>query len=54
MAFTELGLGADRRRFVAMLGLVESFLYGAYAGLVFCPIYNLLHRRWGAQANPNA
>lgn len=40
--------------FVAMLGLVESFLYGAYAGLVFCPISNLLHRRWGAQANPNA
>ena len=30
-------------------GLVESFLYGAYAGLVFCPIYNLLHRRWGAK-----
>ena len=28
--------------------------YGAYAGLVFCPICNLLHRRWGAQANPNA
>ncbi|EMJ4931643.1 hypothetical protein P9775_006786 [Pseudomonas aeruginosa] len=23
-----------------------SFLYGAYAGLVFCPIYNVLHRRW--------
>jgi hypothetical protein len=33
-----------------LLGLVESFLYGAYAGLVFCPIYNFLHRRWGAQA----
>lgn len=30
-----------------LLGLVESFLYGAYAGLVFCPIYNMLHRRWG-------
>jgi hypothetical protein len=30
-----------------LLGLVESFLYGVYAGLVFCPIYNLLHRRWG-------
>lgn len=37
-----------------LLGLVESFLYGAYAGLVFCPIYNLLDRRWGAQASPNA
>lgn len=31
-----------------LLGLVESFLYGAYAGLVFCPVYNWLHRRWGA------
>lgn len=30
-----------------LLGLVESFLYGAYAGLVYCPIYNWLHRRWG-------
>ena len=37
-----------------LLGLVESFLYGAYAGLVFCPVYNLLHRRWGPHANPNA
>ena len=32
-----------------LLGLAESFLYGAYAGLVFCPIYNFLHRRWGAK-----
>lgn len=31
-----------------LLGLVESFLYGAYAGLVFSPIYNWLVRRWGA------
>jgi uncharacterized membrane-anchored protein len=23
-----------------VLGLVESFLYGAYAGLVFTPLYN--------------
>jgi hypothetical protein len=28
------------------IGLVESFLYGAYAGLVFSPIYNALWRRW--------
>ena len=28
------------------LGLAESFLYGAYAGLLFCPLYNALHRRW--------
>ncbi len=27
------------------LGLVESFLYGAYAGLVFTPIYNAVARR---------
>ena len=32
-----------------LLGLIESFLYGAYAGLVFCPVYNWLHRRWGAK-----
>jgi len=31
-----------------IIGLVEAFLYGAYAGLVFCPIYNKLWRRWGA------
>jgi 2TM family of unknown function (DUF5676) len=29
-----------------LIGLVESFLYGAYAGLVFVPIYNMLARRW--------
>jgi hypothetical protein len=29
-----------------ILGLVESFLYGTYAGLVFVPIYNLVLRRW--------
>lgn len=33
-----------------LLGLVESFLYGVYAGLVFCPIHNWLHRRFGATA----
>ncbi|MEO5936026.1 MAG: DUF5676 family membrane protein [Terriglobales bacterium] len=32
------------------LGLVESFLYGAYAGLVFVPIYNFLTRRRGLTA----
>ena len=30
------------------LGLIESFLYGAYAGLVFVPIYNFFTRRFGA------
>lgn len=33
------------------LGLVESFLWGAYVGLVFPPIYNALYRRWGAGAH---
>ncbi len=28
-----------------VLGLVESFLYGAYAGLVFTPIHNFVARR---------
>ena len=32
------------------LGLLESFLYGVYAGLVFVPIYNFLNRRWGVPA----
>ena len=30
-----------------LLGLVESFLYGAYAGLLYCPIYNWLNWHWG-------
>ena len=37
--FTWLSLGSF------MLGLVETFLYGAYAGLVFVPIYNFVSRR---------
>ncbi len=32
------------------LGLIESFLYGVYAGLVFVPIYNLLGRRMAVTA----
>ena len=28
-----------------LIGLLESFVYGAYTGLTFCPIYNFLHRR---------
>lgn len=31
-----------------VIGFVEAFLYGAYAGLVFTPIYNRLWRRWAA------
>ena len=30
-----------------LVGLIESFLYGAYAGLVLVPIYNFLQRKWG-------
>ena len=30
-----------------LLGLVESFLYGVYAGLVYVPLYNFFARRWG-------
>jgi len=30
-----------------LLGLLESFLYGAYAGLVFVPLYNWFAGRWG-------
>ena len=28
-----------------ILGLIESFLYGAYIGIVFVPIYNFLSRK---------
>lgn len=31
-----------------VLGLVESFLYGVYAALVFVPLYNWLSRRMNA------
>lgn len=30
-----------------LLGLAESFLYGAYIGIVFVPIYNFISGRWG-------
>ena len=32
-----------------LVGLIESFLYGAYAVLVFVPFYNFLHRKWVMQ-----
>jgi hypothetical protein len=32
------------------LGLVESFLYGAYAGLVYTPIHNFFARRFGVRS----
>lgn len=31
-----------------LVGLVETFLYGAYAGLVYVPIYNRVRSRWYA------
>ncbi len=31
------------------LGLVESFLYGVYIGIVFVPIYNFINKRWGRE-----
>ena len=40
-AFTWLSVGGF------VLGLIESFLWGAYVGLVFVPIYNIVYRRWG-------
>ncbi len=30
------------------LGLIESFLWGAYIGFVFVPIHNFLYRRFQA------
>jgi len=30
-----------------LLGLVESFLYGVYIGVVFVPIYTFFSRKWG-------
>ncbi|NOY46214.1 MAG: hypothetical protein GXP50_12310 [Deltaproteobacteria bacterium] len=30
------------------IGFVESFLWGAYIGLVFTPFYNFFHSRLGA------
>lgn len=30
-----------------VLGLVESFLYGFYAGILYVPLYNFLYKRWG-------
>ncbi len=32
------------------LGLIESFLWGVYVGLVFSPIYNFFHKRLVVQS----
>ena len=39
--FTWLSMGS------ALLGLVESFLFGVYAGVVYVPVYNFFTRRLG-------
>ncbi len=31
-----------------LLGLLESFFFGVYAGLVFVPIFNVVNRRWSS------
>ena len=33
-----------------VFGLLESFLYGVYAGLMFVPIHNAIWRRWHVSA----
>ena len=51
-SFLEMALPAFRWLTLGgfFLGLIESFLYGAYVGLVFVPIYNVLTRRWDVPA----
>ena len=34
-----------------LIGLVESFLYGAYVGLVYVPVYNFFARRFQPDAS---
>lgn len=34
-----------------LLGLVESFLYGIYIGVVFVPIYNFMSKKLGPIIN---
>ena len=31
-----------------VLGLIESFLFGVYAGLIYVPIYNFMERKFGS------
>jgi hypothetical protein len=32
-------------------GLIQIFLYGAFAGLVYVPIYNFMHCKWVKQTS---
>jgi hypothetical protein len=45
-AFTWISVGSF------FLGLAESFLWGAYVGLVFSPIYNAVSRRLRLPKSP--
>lgn len=33
-----------------LIGLVESFLWGAYTGIVYVPIYNFFCKRWSVES----
>ena len=33
-----------------VLGFVETFLYGVYAGLLFVPLHNFFARRWSHES----
>ena len=36
-----------------VLGLLESFVYGAYVGLLFAALHNFFARRWDATRHPS-
>ena len=42
--FTWISLGSF------VLGFVETFLYGVYAGLLFVPLHNVFARRWSRES----
>ena len=45
--------GYESRAWVGFfVGLIQSFLYGAFAGLVYVPVYNFLDRRLSRKGQP--
>ena len=42
--FTELTIGS------ILIGLIDSFLWGAYIGVVYVPIYNYFYKKWSKPA----
>ena len=36
---------------VFFIGLIGSFLWGAYAALVFVPLHNYFFRKWGGASS---